>query len=76
MSEEQIPISQAIAELEEYRQRLIDDTIAIAKKVKASKRDTMARLEQHPEIIKIDKMIEEFRARAIAAREASQASKL
>ncbi len=71
MSEEQIPISQAIAELEEYRQRLIDDTIAIAKKVKASKKDTMARLEEHPEIVKIDKMIEDFRARESAVTEAS-----
>ncbi|MGK7928247.1 MAG: hypothetical protein AB4290_23885 [Spirulina sp.] len=50
---------------------MIDDTIAIAKKVKASKKDTMARLEEHPEIVKIDKMIEDFRAREAAVTEAS-----
>lgn len=66
MSEEQIPLSQAIAELEQYRQRLIDDTVAIAKKVKASKKDTMARLEKHPEILKIDSMIADFRNREAA----------
>ena len=71
MSEEQIPIAQAIAELEQYRHRLVNDTLAIAKKVKASKKSTLDRLEQNPEIVKIDKMLADFRARQAAANEAS-----
>ncbi|MEM9539661.1 MAG: acetyltransferase [Cyanobacteria bacterium P01_E01_bin.42] len=67
MSEEQIPISQAIAELEQYRQRLIDDTLAIAKKVKANKKATLARLDKHPEILKIDQMLADLRSKQAIA---------
>ncbi|MEM8637206.1 MAG: hypothetical protein AAGG51_00105 [Cyanobacteria bacterium P01_G01_bin.54] len=67
MSEDSIPISQAIAELEAYRQRIVDSTLEQARKLKLSKKATLAKLEQNPEIIKIDAMIAEYQSRQAAA---------
>lgn len=47
-------VASVIAELEEYRQRLVDDFTATAKKAKLPKSMAMAQLKQHPEIVKID----------------------
>ena len=71
MSDEQVPISEVIAELEQYRQRPIDDTLAIAKKVKANKKATLERLDQHPEILKIDRMLADLRSKQTGASEVS-----
>lgn len=49
-------VAEVLAEFEQYRQRLVDDTIAAAKKAKMPKSEVMAKLE--PELAKIDGMIE------------------
>lgn len=71
MSDEQVPISEVIAKLEQYRQRPIDDTLEIAKKVKANKKATLERLDQHPEILKIDRMLADLRSKQTGASEVS-----
>jgi len=52
-------IAEVIAELEQYRDRLIADTTETAKKAKMMKSAVMAQLE--PELIKIDKALEQLR---------------
>ena len=59
-------VSQVIAELEQYRQRIIDDAVEMAKGVKLPKKLVMAQLEQHPEIAKIDAALESLRSRQAA----------
>ncbi len=54
-------IAEVIAELEAYRQRIIDDTLAMAQKIKMSKKSVTETLEQHPEIAKIDAMLASLR---------------
>ena len=67
MSEtEQVPASAAeieevIQELEAYRQRIINDAVAIAKKVKIPKKVAIENLKQNPEIIKIEAALQELR---------------
>ena len=50
-------IAAVITGLEQYRQRIIDDTMALAKRAKISKAITLANLEKHPELNQIDKML-------------------
>lgn len=52
-----MPVSEAIAALEAYRQRIFDDTLATAKKLKLSKKATLDQLEKHPEVVEINKKI-------------------
>ena len=52
-------VAAVLAEFEQYRQRLLDDTIAAAKKAKMPKSEVMAKLE--PELAKIDGMIENLK---------------
>ncbi len=47
-------IADVIADLERYRQRLMADFMATAKKAKLPKSMVKAQLENHPEIRKID----------------------
>jgi hypothetical protein len=54
-------IAEVIAELEQYRERLINDTLATAKRAKVLKATALAQLEQHPEIIKIDAILQNLR---------------
>jgi len=55
-------IQEVIAELEQYRQRLIDDTWEMAKKVKMPKQAVMKQLENHPEIAYIDGALANLRS--------------
>ncbi|MEG4862990.1 MULTISPECIES: acetyltransferase [unclassified Microcoleus] len=55
-------IQEVIAELEQYRQRLIDDTLEMAKKVKMPKQAVMKQLENHPEIVYIDGALANLRS--------------
>jgi hypothetical protein len=55
-------IQEVIAELEQYRQRLIDDTWEMAKKVKMPKQKVMKQLEDHPEIAYIDGALANLRS--------------
>lgn len=52
-------IAETIAEFEQYRERLLNETMTAAKKAKMSKKDTMAKLE--PELEKIDAVIQNLR---------------
>ena len=54
-------IAELLVEFEQYRQRLVDDTVAVAKKAKMSKSTVMEQLE--PELAKIDAMIEGLKQR-------------
>ncbi|MEM9215919.1 MAG: hypothetical protein AAGD25_16440 [Cyanobacteria bacterium P01_F01_bin.150] len=53
-------IAETIAEFEQYRERLLNETLTAAKKAKMSKKETMANLE--PELEKIDAVIQNLRA--------------
>jgi hypothetical protein len=54
-------VADVIAELEQYRSRLIDDFTTTAKKAKLPKSMVMAQLESHPEIVKINASIAQLR---------------
>ncbi|MGK7901322.1 MAG: acetyltransferase [Hormoscilla sp.] len=56
-------IAEVIAGLEQYRQRIIDDGLEMAKRVKLPKKEAMAQLAKHPDIIKIDANLERLRSR-------------
>lgn len=52
-------LAEVIAEFEQYRERLLNETLTIAKKAKVSKKAAMAQLE--PELNKIDHLIQQLR---------------
>lgn len=54
-------LTSAIAELEEYRERLVNETLTAAKKAKVMKTQAQNNLE--PALAKIDTMLEELRQR-------------
>ncbi|MEM9005944.1 MAG: hypothetical protein AAGE59_20770 [Cyanobacteria bacterium P01_F01_bin.86] len=57
-------LSSAIAELEQYRERLVSDTLAAAKKAKVLKSQAQAGLE--PALANIDAMLGQLRQRQTA----------
>ncbi|MEH1948137.1 hypothetical protein [Nostoc sp.] len=52
-------VSEVIAELEQYRERLVQETTETAKRAKLMKVNVMAKLE--PELAKIDSALQELR---------------
>lgn len=54
-------VADVIADLEKYRQRLMEDFMATAKKAKLPKSMVTAQLENHPEIRKIDASLAQLR---------------
>ena len=54
-------IADVIAQLEQYRARLVDDFTTTAKKAKLPKSMVMAQLKTHPEIVKIDTSLAKLR---------------
>ncbi|MEL7050305.1 MAG: hypothetical protein AAGM45_00765 [Cyanobacteria bacterium J06588_5] len=54
-------VASVIAELEQYRARLVEDFTNTAKKAKLPKSMTMAQLKEHPEILKIDMALAQLR---------------
>ena len=56
-------VEAVIAELEAYRQRLVDETMDIARKIKLPKKAAQAQVDRHPEIAKISQMIQGLRDR-------------
>ncbi|BAY26754.1 hypothetical protein NIES2100_65700 [Calothrix sp. NIES-2100] len=54
----------AIAELEEYRERLVSDTLSMAQKAKVMKAQALASLE--PQLIQIDATLEALRVQQSA----------
>lgn len=59
-------IAEVIAELEQYRSRIINDTMAMAKKAKILKASALANIENHPEIAKIDAILIDLHSRKAA----------
>ena len=59
-------IAQIIKELEQYRDRLVDDFTTTAKKAKLPKSMVMAQLKAHPEIAKIEASLARLRGEASA----------
>ncbi|BAZ51556.1 hypothetical protein NIES4103_42130 [Nostoc sp. NIES-4103] len=57
-------LTDIIAELEEYRERLVNDTLAIAQRAKIQKSQALAQLE--PDLNEIDAKIQELRAHQAA----------
>ncbi|MFN6526636.1 hypothetical protein [Nostoc sp. ChiSLP03a] len=57
-------VAEVIAELEQYRERLVQETTETAKRAKLKKVSVMANLE--PELAKIDSALQELRARQAA----------
>ena len=54
-------VAELSAELEQYRQRLVDDTMSMAQKLKLPKKSALAKLDANPEIARIDTMLAELR---------------
>jgi hypothetical protein len=52
-------LAEVITELEEYRERLVNETMETAKKAKMMKASVMAQLE--PELAKIDGILQQLR---------------
>lgn len=52
-------LAEVIKELESYRERLVNDTMAAAQKAKMSKSHTMAQLE--PQLAEIDAKLQQWR---------------
>ena len=63
-------IAEVIAELEKYRARLVEDFTTAAKKAKLPKSMAMAKLENHPEIAKIDASLAKLRGEPASTDEA------
>ena len=59
-------VAGVIAELEQYRARLVEDFTATAKKAKLPKSMAMSQLKAHPEISKIDAALAQLRGEAPA----------
>lgn len=64
-------IESIIVELEQYRERLVNDALQMAKKAKLSKKVAMEHLQGNPEIIKIDAALEKLRPQVEAMRSPS-----
>jgi len=54
-------VAGVVAELEQYRERLVEDFTATAKKAKLPKSMAMSQLKNHPEILKIDAALAKIR---------------
>ncbi|MGB7444020.1 MAG: hypothetical protein WA919_23390 [Coleofasciculaceae cyanobacterium] len=52
-------VAEVVAELEQYRERLVNDTLAMAKRVKTLRKTALAQLE--PELTKIDATLQALR---------------
>ncbi|NJL09249.1 MAG: hypothetical protein HC908_00510 [Calothrix sp. SM1_7_51] len=56
-------LAQVITELEQYRDRLVSETLETAKKAKLMKASVMAQLE--PQLAKIDTMLQQLREKQL-----------
>lgn len=55
-------INEIIIELEEYRERLVNDILQMGKKIKLSQKTVDKNIIEHPEIAKIDAILEHLRS--------------
>jgi uncharacterized protein YegJ (DUF2314 family) len=51
-------IEEIIVELKQYRERLVNDILQMAKKIKLSQKAVDKNISEHPEIAKIDAILE------------------
>jgi hypothetical protein len=58
-------IEEMILELEQYRQRIINDILQMGKKIKLSKKVVDKNITAHPEIDRIDAIIEQLRSQLL-----------
>ncbi|MBP0014541.1 MAG: acetyltransferase [Roseofilum sp. SBFL] len=54
-------IEEVIRELEQYRERLVNDFLGASRKAKFSKKQALDDLANHQEILKIDEALQELR---------------
>ena len=59
-------IQSMIEELEAYRTRIFDETIAVAKKAKLPKKLVLEQLEKNPDVVKIDGALVQLKAQLAA----------
>ena len=55
-------IEEMIVELEQYRERLVEDLLQMAKKIKLSKKAVDKNITEHPEIVRIDEVLAQLRS--------------
>jgi hypothetical protein len=55
-------IEEVLKELEEFREKIVEQSKSLAKKVKAKPKDLKKALEEHPDIITIDQATEQLKA--------------
>ena len=55
-------IEEVIRGLEQYKERIVNETLEHAKKVKIPKAKVMAKLEEHPELSKINGALNQLRS--------------
>jgi hypothetical protein len=55
-------VESVIVELEQYRDRIYADTLAVAQRAKLPKKLVLAQLENNPDIVQIDSAISQLRA--------------
>jgi uncharacterized protein YegJ (DUF2314 family) len=55
-------MEEMIVELEQYRERLVNDLLQMAKKIKLSKKAVDKNITEHPEIARIDKILAQLRS--------------
>ncbi len=60
-------IQQVMTELEAYKQRIVDDALSMAKKVKISKKAALEHLKTNPEIIKIETALQQLQTQLSAS---------
>ncbi len=55
-------INQIIAELEQYRERIVNEVLEMGKKIKLSKKAVNSHLEANPEIARIDAALAQLKS--------------
>ena len=60
MSDRKADIEEVMKELTEFREKIVDQSKSLAKKVKAKPKDLAKALEEHPDIIQIDAAMAEL----------------
>lgn len=66
-------IAKVVSDLEQYRERLVEDFMTTAKKAKLPKSMATAQLKSHPEIMKIDESLARLRGETPAEEHADTA---
>ena len=59
-------IADVVAELEQYRERLANDLLAMAQRANIPRATVLAQLEYHPEIAKVDAILQHLYAQPAA----------